>query len=30
MKIELKVVQPFEEPPVLHSWEMTYYCNNTL
>jgi hypothetical protein len=30
MIIDLSVVEPFDEPPVVHGWEMTYYCSNVL
>ena len=30
MRINMRVTEPFEDPPVLHRWEMTYYCTNNL
>jgi hypothetical protein len=30
MTIGMSVVVPYEDPPVLHRWDMTYYCNNAL
>jgi hypothetical protein len=30
MSIELAGTQPYEAPPVLHRWEMTYICNQVL
>jgi hypothetical protein len=30
MSIGLAATQPFEAPPVLHRWEMTYICNQVL
>jgi hypothetical protein len=30
MSIGLSVEEPYEDPPVLHRWDMTYYCNNAL
>jgi hypothetical protein len=28
MRINMRVTEPFEDPPVLHRWELTYYCTN--
>lgn len=30
MRINLRATPPFEAPPILHRWEMTYYCTNNL
>jgi hypothetical protein len=30
MQIDLTGIQPFTNPPVLHSWDMTYLCNQVL
>jgi hypothetical protein len=30
MRINMRGTDPFQDPPVLHSWEMTYYCTPNL
>ena len=30
MVIDLSATEPFDDPPVVHGWEMTYLCNNVL
>ena len=30
MVIDLAATPPFDEPPVVHGWDMTYLCNNIL
>lgn len=30
MVIDLSATLPFDDPPVVHGWEMTYLCNNVL
>lgn len=30
MQINMRVTEPFDDPPVLHSWELTYFCTNNL
>jgi hypothetical protein len=30
MVIGMSVTPPYDDPPVLYSWELTYLCNNVL